>query len=78
MVRLIRLKVKEIAQAKGISMRRLERLTGIDGNSVRRMYREPEKANITLETLGRVAKALGVDASELVESAPDLDEGDER
>lgn len=54
-------------------MRRLARITGIDINLIRRMYRDPE-ANITTRTLGRVAKAMGVDASELIESVPDLDE----
>ncbi len=65
---MVRLKVKEIAQAKGISQRKLSKLTGIDIKGIQKIFREPTP-NVTLNTLDRLAKALGVDVSELVESA---------
>ena len=70
---MIRLKVKEIAQQKGISQGKLSRLSDVDLTTLQRIYRQPESANITLYTLDRLAKALGVDASELIESIPDKD-----
>jgi transcriptional regulator with XRE-family HTH domain len=62
--------VKEIAQAKGISQGRLARLSDVDYKTIQRIYREPTR-EITTTTLDKIAKALGVDASELVESIPD-------
>jgi transcriptional regulator with XRE-family HTH domain len=67
---MIRLRVKEIAQAKGISQGRLARLSDVDYKTIQRIYREPTR-EITTTTLDKIAKALGVDASELVESIPD-------
>lgn len=64
---MIRLKIKEIARQKNISQARLSRLSDVDVKALRRMYREPEKANIRLETLNKLAYALKVDARELLE-----------
>jgi DNA-binding Xre family transcriptional regulator len=66
---MIRLKVKEVARAKGMSQRKLSLVTGIDDNNIRRIFHNPY-ANITMETLDKLATALGVDASELIESVP--------
>ena len=66
----IRLKVKEIAQQKGISQGRLSRTADIDIKTIQRIYRFPTTI-ITTETLDKIARALGVDASELIESLPD-------
>ncbi|MFL5626470.1 MAG: helix-turn-helix domain-containing protein [Ktedonobacteraceae bacterium] len=73
---MIRLKVKEIAQQKGISQLRLGYMAFIDTESMRRIFRygDSEHANLTLASLDRLAKALGVDASELIESVPDEDD----
>lgn len=40
---------------------------------MRLIYRNPdsEHVNMTLQVLDRIANALGVDASELIESVPD-------
>lgn len=67
---MIRLKVKEVAQAKGISQRKLAIQSGIDIRLIQRIYSNPYR-NITIETLDKIAKVLGVDASELIESEPD-------
>lgn len=70
---MIRLKVKELAQARGISQLRLGRLADIDTERMRKIYKYGDSAhiNLTLVSLDRIAKALGVDASELIESVPD-------
>jgi len=63
----VRLKVNEIAVVKGISQRQLFLRTGIDIKQIQRIMRNPY-TNVKTETLGRLAKVLGVDASELIES----------
>lgn len=70
---MIRLKVKQIAQAKGISQTRLGQLALLDVGRVRKIWRNGDmySANLTLQVLDRLAKALQVDASELIESVPD-------
>lgn len=67
---IVRLKVKDVAQSKGISQRKLSMRSGVDINAVRRIFHDPF-ANITTETLGKLARVLEVDASELIESVPD-------
>lgn len=67
---MIRLKIKEIAQQKGMSQRRLSLRSGVDINTVRKLFQYPF-SNVTTETLDKFAKVLGVDASELIESVPD-------
>ena len=67
-----RLKVKEIAEAKHISQRRLSLRSGVDLRTVQKIWRDPYKI-VTTETLDKLAKVLGVDASELIESVPDKD-----
>lgn len=70
---MIRLRVKEIAQQKGISQLRLGRMADIDAERMRRIFRygDSKHSNLTLVSLDRIAKALGVDASELIESIPE-------
>ena len=67
---MIRLRVKEVAQQKKMSQRQLVLRSGLDIRIVQRVLRD-SYTNITLATLDRLAKALGVDASELIESVPD-------
>lgn len=65
---LYRLRVKEVAQAKGVSQRQLHLRSGVDINTVRRILADPQ-TSVHMETLAKLAKVLGVDVSELVESA---------
>ena len=67
---MIRLKVKEVAAEKKMSMRKLAATADIAYNTLRTIYRDPYR-QVTTGTLDRLAKALGVDASELIESIPD-------
>ena len=67
---MIKLKVKEVAEQKKMSMRKLVKESGIAYNTLRTMYRDPYRP-VSTETLDKISKALGVDASELIESVPD-------
>ncbi|HVB22941.1 MAG TPA: helix-turn-helix transcriptional regulator [Ktedonobacteraceae bacterium] len=68
---MVRLKVKEVAKARGVSQRRLSLRSGIDINTIRRIFQNPTTANPTVGTLGKIADTLGVDVSELLESVLD-------
>ncbi|MEO8955806.1 MAG: helix-turn-helix domain-containing protein [Ktedonobacteraceae bacterium] len=65
---MVRLKVKEVAVAKGISQRKLSLRSGIDINTIRKIFQYPTTANPTVETLGKIADTLDVDVSVLLES----------
>ena len=66
----VRLRVKEIARKKGFSMGKLQREANVAYNTVKRMYKDPYYITTT-ETLGKLAKALGVPPGELIEEIPD-------
>ena len=68
---MIRLKIQEIAQQKGIGQNKLARLADVDYQTVRKIYRDPYQI-INTETLNKLAEALHVDASLLIESDPPL------
>ncbi|HKV56959.1 MAG TPA: helix-turn-helix transcriptional regulator [Ktedonobacteraceae bacterium] len=66
-----RLKVKEFAQARGLSQRKLFFKSEVDGKTISRIFNDPY-AVVTTETLDKLARALNVDVSLLVESDPAL------
>jgi transcriptional regulator with XRE-family HTH domain len=75
---MIRLRVKELAQAKGISQGKLSRMSDVDDNTIKRIYRNPT-AIVSTETINKLAKALGVSTMEIMEDVPDEPtEGDQR
>lgn len=65
-----RLRVKEVANRKGISLTKLSQRSEVAYNTVRRIWREPY-TDVTLSTLTRLAEVLGVPTSELIEDVPD-------
>ena len=67
---MIRLRVKEVALEKGMTQGRLQRKADMDIKTIRKIYRDPFTI-VTTETLDKLAKALDVDARELIESVPD-------
>lgn len=67
---MIKLKVREVAETKKMSMRKLVKRSGIAYNTLRTIYRDPYR-RVSTDTLDRIATALEVDASELIESVPD-------
>jgi DNA-binding Xre family transcriptional regulator len=66
----IRIKLKEVAQAKKMSQRQIFLRSGVDIRTIQRIYKDPF-TNITLETLAKLAKVLNVASSDLIE---DVDE----
>lgn len=64
---MIHLKVKEVANKQGMSMRKLAKNAGIAYNTLRTLYRDPYRPLSTV-TLDKLACALNVDASELIET----------
>lgn len=66
----IRLRVKEVAKEKGMSMNRLARSSELSLNTIQRIFGDPY-TSIKTETLAKLAKALQVDISELVEYEDD-------
>ncbi len=66
---MIRLRVREVALAKGISQGKLARKADIDIKTLQRIYREPTSI-ITTETLAKLADALGCSSIDLIEDIP--------
>ena len=64
------LRVKEVATAKGYSISKLSRVADVPISTVRRAWNDPRYA-IQLPSLERLAKALQVPVTELLEDIPD-------
>ncbi len=67
---MIRLRVKEVAQEKSISMSRLSRLSDVNYKTIQTIWRNPYHGLNTI-TLNKIAQALGVSTAELIEDIPD-------
>jgi DNA-binding Xre family transcriptional regulator len=65
----LRLRVKEVAQEKGISMNKLSQRSEVSYHIIRDIYRDPFKT-INTDTLNRLALALGVPVTEIIEDVP--------
>jgi len=66
----VRLRVREIAEAKKINMSKLSRLADVNYNTVRAIW-DNEMKDVTVSTLEKLARALKVDVAELMEVLPD-------
>ena len=66
----VRLRVKEVAKEKGMSMGKLHRQADVSYKTIKRIYSDPFYATTTI-TLGKLAKVLGVPPGELIEEAPE-------
>lgn len=67
---MIRLKVREVAQAKGITMAKLGRMADLNQRTMQAIYNDPYR-DVAYSTLVKLAKALDVDVSELTVEVPD-------
>lgn len=65
-----RLKVKELAKEKGISMARLSRLADVNPRTVEAIFKDPYR-DVAYSTLAKLARALDVDVSDLIEDVPE-------
>jgi transcriptional regulator with XRE-family HTH domain len=63
---MIRLKIKEAAQARSISMSKLSRMSDVSYDTIQQIYHNPFK-DVNLSTLEKLAGALKVDVCELFE-----------
>jgi transcriptional regulator with XRE-family HTH domain len=66
-----RLKVKELAEQRGITQSKLMRMADLNMKTVQGLYREPYRLNVAYLTLEKIAKALGVNIDELFEEVED-------
>jgi len=69
----IRLKVKEIATAKGWTQTRLGRAADVNARTMQGIFHDPYR-DVAYSTLVKIAKVLGVEVSDLTEEVPDDDE----
>ncbi len=66
---MLRLRVREVAQEKGISMSKLSRTADVNYKTIQTIWRDPYHG-LNTKTLERLAKALGVPTPELIEDVP--------
>ena len=69
----IRLKIREIAEYKKINMSKLSRMADVNYNTIRGIWDNPNR-DVAVTTLEKIAKALGVNVSDLYEIVPDEEE----
>lgn len=69
---MIRLRVKEVAEAKGYNMSSLSRASDVSFTTVKRLWRRPY-GGANVETLDKIAGVLGVSVADLIEHLPDND-----
>ena len=69
-MKMYRLRVREVATSKGYSISRLSRVADVPIKTVRRAWNDPTYA-IQLPSLDRLARALVVTVTELLEDVPD-------
>jgi len=67
---MVRIRVKEIAKQRGISMGKLSRDSDIAYRTIQRIYNDPDYIP-TIPTLEKIAKVLGVRTGDLLEDVPD-------
>lgn len=67
---MIRLRVKELASAKGFNMSSLARSSGLGFSTVKRLWSDPYR-EVTVSTLEKIARALNLATAELIEDVPD-------
>lgn len=65
-----RLRVKEVAQAKGFTQARLHRAADINLKTIQAIWHNPQH-DASLNTLDKIAKVLGVPITELIEDVPE-------
>ena len=63
---MLRLKVRESAGAKAVSMSKLSRLSDVSYDTIQQIYHNPYK-DVNLSTLEKIADALGIETCDLFE-----------
>jgi len=65
-----RLRIKEVAISKGYNQSSLSRAANISFTTIKKIWRNPHY-EINIVTLHKIARALNVPTSELLEDVPD-------
>jgi DNA-binding Xre family transcriptional regulator len=63
---MLRLRIREVAESKGITRTRLSRLADMNYKTINLLWNDPFR-EVTSTTLNRIAEALQVPATELLE-----------
>jgi len=66
---MLRLRVKEVAAEKKMSMNKLSQISQVSYHVIQDIYKNPVRI-VTTDTINRLAEALGVSATELLEDVP--------
>ncbi len=66
----LRLRVREVAESKGFNISTLSRRADVGLNTIRRLWHNPYRS-VDFYVLERIAKALEVPATDLIEDVPD-------
>lgn len=66
-----RLKVKELAEQKGLTQSKLMRMADLNMKTVQGLYREPYRIRVAYLTLEKVTKVLDVRIEDLFEEVED-------
>ena len=67
---MVRLKIRDIAEARNINMSKLSRMADVNYNTIRAIWNDDRK-DVTVSTLDKIAKALQVTIPELIETVPE-------
>lgn len=65
-----RLRVREVAEAKGLDIAKLSRRADLAYKTVWQLWNDPDK-DVSIKTLGKLADALGVPINDLIDSNGD-------
>jgi lambda repressor-like predicted transcriptional regulator len=68
---MLRIRIREEAERKGISMSKLSRMADVNLKTLQTIYKDPYHGLNTI-TLHKIAKALGVPTWTLLEDEPDI------
>jgi DNA-binding Xre family transcriptional regulator len=68
---MLRLRVKEVAREKGISMHKLSQRSEVSYHVVQDIFRNPFRI-ISTDTINRLAAALEVPVTDLIEDVPNI------
>lgn len=66
---MIKLRIKDVAIAKGYNQSSLARDAQIGFTTVKRLFRDPYH-DVSISTLDKIARALGVSIHDLIEEVP--------
>ena len=70
---MLRLRVREVAREKKLSMNKLSQISQVSYHVIQDIYKNPFRI-VTTDTINRIAKALDVPVTELIEDVPETED----